>query len=147
MPTSGESSSLAIHVGTSRGSGESAGLDGIGTARGLSLPGSVPFPATISVLFPEAIDAGFVVGVTEVNELLPGDGPCLERGDSLTLAWDSRLDTLLDEACPQPASPATNIRPRRSAKRDCDGHMFSGLSGEAGDGISGMVHRVLIIDH
>jgi hypothetical protein len=76
-----------------------------------------------------------------VNGSLRGDGPCLERGGPLTLARDSRLGALSDEAGPQPASPARNIRLRSSARRGHnrrrhgrDGLMSLGLSDGAGEG-------------
>ena len=50
--------------------------------------------------------------------------------DPLTLARDSRLGALSDEAGPQPASPARNIRLRNSARHGRDGRIYSDLSGD-----------------
>ncbi len=60
----------------------------------------------------------FIVGVTGVAELLPNDGPCLDRGSLSMLECESRLGDLSEIGCPQPASPAGNIRFRSSAVHD-----------------------------
>ena len=132
VPTSGESSSLAIHAGTTRALSESADLvDGTGVALGFPPPGTIPFPATLSVLFPETRGTGAAAWVTGVNGLLPDDGPWLEGGSAPTLARDSRLGVLSGEAYPQPASAIRSIRLRNSAGHDRDGRMFSDRSGGA----------------
>jgi hypothetical protein len=113
----GELSLWAIHSGTTRPSTGCPGSDDkTGTAWGLSPPGTVPVPEAEPVPFPGARDTGLAAWVTGVNGLLPGDGLCLESGGLLTLARDSRLDALSDEAGPQPASPARSIRLRSSTR-------------------------------
>ena len=63
VATSGESSSLAIRSGTTKPSSGCPDLvDGTGAAPGLPPPGTVPFPATLSVLFPEASGTGPLPG-------------------------------------------------------------------------------------
>jgi len=128
----------AIHSGTTRPSTGCPGSeDRTGTAWALSPPGTIPVPAAEPVPLTEARDRGIAAWV---NESLRGDGPCLERGGPSTLARDSRLGALSDEAGPQPASPARSIRLRSIVRHDRDRRIFSGLSGGAGDGGSGTVH-------
>ena len=85
--------------------------------------------------------------------MLPGNGLCLETDGPPTLARDSRLGALSDEAGPQPASPARSIRltssPRRGHSRHRhgrNGRMSSGLSGGAVDRESVTVHTRVTID-
>ena len=79
--TFGESSSLAIDSGTTKPSTGCPGSeDGTGTVWELSPPGTVPVPDAEPVPFPEARGTGLAVWVTGVRGLLPGDGPCFERG-------------------------------------------------------------------
>lgn len=132
VPTSGESSSLAIHAGTTKDSGEFSGLvDGTDTARGLSPRGTVSFPKAELVPSTEAMGTGLAAGATGATGLLSDDGPCLERGGPFTLARGPRFDALSGEVCPQPASPVRSIRLRRNARHDRDGRMFSDRSGGA----------------
>ena len=91
---------------------------------------TVSFPDGIPGLSPEARGTGLAAGVTGVNGLLPGDGPCLDRGGPPTLARDPRLGALSDEVCPQPVSPVRNIRLRSSARYNRDGRMSSDRSGD-----------------
>ena len=88
---------------------------------------TVSFPDGIPGLSPEARGTGLAAGVTGVYGLLPGDGPCVDRGCPPTLARDPRLSALSDEVCPQLASPARSSRLRRRVRLDCDKSMPSDL--------------------
>ena len=113
-PTSGESSSLAIHLGTTWPSTRCAGSeDGTGPAWGLSPPGTVPLPDAEPVPFTEARGTGLAA---VVKGSLRGNGLCLDRDSPSGLARGSRLGALSDEAGPQPASPARSSRLRSSTR-------------------------------
>jgi hypothetical protein len=108
-----------IHSGTTRPSiGCPGSEERTGTAWRSSPPGTVPFPDAEPVPLTEARDTGLAAGV---NASLRDDGLCLGRDDSSTLARDSRLGALSNEAGPHPASPARSIRLRSSARDDRDG--------------------------
>ena len=110
VPTSGESRSLVIHVGTTRGFSEpSDSVDGANTVGRFSPIGMVSFPAAVPDKFPKVRDTGFGAGV---NELLLGNGSCLGRNGVPTFARDPMFCVLSDEVCPQPASPVRSIRLR-----------------------------------
>jgi hypothetical protein len=113
--TFGELSLWAIHSGTTRPSTGCPGSeDRTGTAWGLSPPGTVPVPDAEPVPFTEPRGTGLAARVTGANGSLRGDGPCLDRGGPPTLARDSTLGALSDEAGPQPASPTSSEQ--RTAK-------------------------------
>ena len=116
--TFGELSFWAISSGTAKPSTGCPGSEErTGAVRGLIPPGTVPFPDAEPVSFPEARGAGVAAWVTGVNGLLPGIGPCLERGGPPTLARDSRLGALSDEAGPQPASPTSSEQPAATSQQ------------------------------
>ena len=129
VSTSGEARSLAIHAGTSRTSIGFAGFaDG---AR------AVPFPGTEPVPFSEASGTRFAVVelAAEAKGSVRGGGFFWDEDDSPRLARDPRVGALSDEADPQPASPARDIRLMSSIRggqtgsRDGrDKRMPSGLS-------------------
>lgn len=122
--TFGELSFWAINSGTTKPSiGCPGPKDGLGTAWGLFPPGTAPFSDAVSTPLIEARGAGLAAGVTEVNRLLLGDGPCLERGGPPTPVRDSRFGALSDVAGPQLASPVKNSRLTNAMYgRDC--HML-----------------------
>ena len=129
VPTSGESRSWVIHVGTTRGFSSSVGLVGwTGATAGPSAPGIIPFPDAAAGSFPEVRDSELAAGVAEATRSVPGDGPCLGRGCSPAPARAPRFDVLSDEACPQPARPVRNTRLRSIAMHDRDKCMFVDLS-------------------
>ena len=80
------------------------------TVLGLSPPGTLPVPDDESVPLTETRGTGLAAGVTGVNGLLPGDGPCVERGSPPMPARDSRFGALSDEGGPHPANPVRNTR-------------------------------------
>jgi hypothetical protein len=96
----------AIQSGTTRPSTGCPGSeDRAGSAWGLSPPGTVPVPEAEPVPLTEARGKGLAAWV---NASLRGDGPCVDRDGPSTLARDSRLGALSDEAGPQPASPTSS---------------------------------------
>ena len=58
----------------------------------------------------------------------------MDRRDSVTLARESRLGALSDEAGPQPDSPARSIRLRSSTRYDRDELISSDLLGSVAMG-------------
>ena len=130
--TFGELSFWVISSGTTKPSTGCPGAEErSGAVLGLTPPGAVPFPEATPDSFPEARGIEIAAWPTGVNELLPGDEPCLDRGCPPTLARDPRLGALSDEVCPQPTNPARSIRLRSSARYDSDGRMSSDRSGGA----------------
>lgn len=119
VPISGDSRSLAIQAGTTRGSSASAGLEEeTGTDWGPCPPGAVPFPEARPTSLPDATGTEVAAWVTGGISLLLGNELCLERAASLPLARDTEFGELSDDAGPQLASPARNIRLRSGVRHD-----------------------------
>lgn len=130
--TFGELSFWAIRSGTTKPSTGCPGPeDESGPVRGLSPLGTVPISDAEPVPFPKARGVGLANSVTGVDELLRGDGLCLERDGPSSLARGGRLGALSEEGGPQLASQARSIKLRRSARYDRDGRISSDRSGGA----------------